>query len=319
MAGRSVRAAPRVAGLAILVCAALLAGCALPALPPALGLGVPTRVSTLEVPFEPQRTRECGPASLRMLLAWGGEAPAIDTLVAQTWTPGRGGALAHDLVAGARRHGRLAFEIRGELALLRELAAGHPVLVMQNLRLAFWPMWHFAVAIGYDLEAREVIVHSGGRQARRVPLKLFRRTWRRADAWGLLALPPDRLPATAGPSGLLRAAAALEGAGQADAAAVVYRRAATRWPRSALPPLALGNLLRSRGDLDGAERAIREAVARAPRSGAARNNLADVLLLRGELGAAREAIERAIELEGPQPTYLRTRAEIEAAGRGRVP
>lgn len=41
------------------------------------------------------------------------------------------------------------------------LAAGHPVVVLQNLRLGRAARWHHAVAVGYDLRRHEVVLRSG--------------------------------------------------------------------------------------------------------------------------------------------------------------
>jgi tetratricopeptide (TPR) repeat protein len=267
-------------------------------------------MAALQVPFVAQQTRECGPAALYMALRASGAAPSLPRLVEQTYTPGRGGALAHDLIAAARRQGRIAYPIEGFPSLLEELAAGHPVIVLQNLRLQIWPLWHFAVAIGYDLSARELVMHSGRREFRRVPLDTFRRTWKRADRWGLLVLAPGELPARASRADYLAAVAGLERAGQPEAAALAYRAAIQRWPDEVVARLGLANALRARGELEAAEVSIREALVLAPGLGAAHNNLADILLLQGKPRAALASVERAIALDGERHEYVQTRAEI---------
>ena len=98
-------------------------------------------------------------------------------------------------MASARRSDRLAVPLHGLQPLLAELAAGHPVLVLQNLGLDWYPQWHYAVAIGYDLEAGTLTLHSGEQAAEVTPLATFAQTWQRAEQWGLLVLPPDSLPA----------------------------------------------------------------------------------------------------------------------------
>ena len=65
--------------------------------------------------------------------------------------------------------------------ILSELRAGHPVLVFQTLGLSWIPRFHYAVAIGYDLSARTLLLHTGRSERRPVSLRLFERTW---------ALPP---------------------------------------------------------------------------------------------------------------------------------
>ena len=79
--------------------------------------------------------------------------------------------------------------------LLAELDAGHPVLVFQNLALDWSPQWHFAVAVGYDLDSGDLILRSGTERRRVTRLSTFEFTWRRGDYWALVVLPPDRLPA----------------------------------------------------------------------------------------------------------------------------
>ena len=62
-----------------------------------------------------------------------------------------------DVIALARRRGRLAIRVRRLSDILDEIAAGNPVVVFQNLGLAARPIWHFAVAFGYDLDEREIV------------------------------------------------------------------------------------------------------------------------------------------------------------------
>jgi hypothetical protein len=54
------------------------------------------------------------------------------------------------MIGAARRHGRLAYLITGPDSMFEEVAAGHPVIVLQNLGLSWYPVWHYAVVVGYD-------------------------------------------------------------------------------------------------------------------------------------------------------------------------
>jgi len=276
--------------------------------------GMPRAAGPLGVPFVEQRTAECGPSSLAMVLEWSGESVDMERLVDETWTPGRGGALAADLMGAARRHGRIAVPLRGLEELQRELAAGHPVLVMQNLGWGWLPFWHFAVAIGYDANPPpQVTLHSGKRAARRVPLRTFEYTWRRAERWGMVVTAPDELPASAEPREMLEALAGLEGAGQLAAAERASASALRRWPDDAPLWVAHANALLSQERLAESEAALRQAVARAPTFAPAHNNLAHVLLRAGRAAEARPAALRALELGGPQPEFLDTLEAIERA------
>jgi tetratricopeptide (TPR) repeat protein len=302
----------RASGIGLLVSLALafLCGCATRMAVPE---GMPRAAGPLEVAFVEQRTQECGPSSLAMVLAWSGEAVDLDRLVEETWAPERGGALASDLVAAARRHGRVAVQLRGLEELQRELAAGHPVLVLQNLGLSWIPFWHFAVAIGYDADASEIALHSGRHAGRRVPLRTFEYTWGRAQRWGVVVTAPDELPASADPRELLEALAGLEGAGQLASAERASARALERWPDDAPLWVAHANALLAQQKLAESEAALRQALARAPAFAPAHNNLAHVLLRLERLEEARAAARRALELGGARPEYLDTRDSIERA------
>ena len=291
-----------------------LAACATPAaveraeLRPAL----PERAEVAGVPFEPQDELWCGPAALAMALSWSGPKLTQAELAPEVFTSGRAGSLQPDLLAAARRHGRLAVPVAELGDLLAELAAGHPVLVLQNLGLAWWPVWHYAVAVGYDRAAGELVLRSGPEPRQRLSLATFERTWARAGHWGLVILPPGRLPASAGPAAVVQAAAALERAGRLTAAGAAYATILARWPDNANARLGRGNVRYAEGDLDGAERAFREATASAPGSAAAWNNLAEVLRERGRPEAAVVAANRAVELGGPLASTSRaTLAQIE--------
>jgi tetratricopeptide (TPR) repeat protein len=317
------RAPARLARLAWpLLAAVALAGCASPAgldlggLPP----GVPERVEVASVPLVPQEELYCGPAALATVLTWSGAAVSQAELAPAVFTPGREGTLQQDLLSAARRHGRLAVPVADFAGLLAELSAGHPVLVLQNLGLALAPQWHYAVAVGYDRSAGELVLRSGREARRRVSFATFERTWARADHWALAILPPDRLPATGEEDELLRAAAGLERSGQLGAAATAYRSALRRWPDSLGALIGLANARYGAGELALAEKALRRAADAHPDSAVAWNNLAHVLAERGRHEGALAAARRAVALGGPLAKVARaTEAEIlESQGRGRA-
>jgi hypothetical protein len=99
------------------------------------------------------------------------------------------------MLAAARRNGAASMTIPPRIdALLAELAAGNPVLVFQNLSLPIKPMWHYAVAVGYDLGRGDIILRSGTTERLVMPLSTFEHTWARSGYWAMVALPPGRQP-----------------------------------------------------------------------------------------------------------------------------
>lgn len=275
----------RPAGLLVLL---LAAGCATPQTDRLLAApgDRPDWVELLDVPFHPQERDQCGPASLAMVLEWGGLPVAPDTLRSQIFTPGRSGGLQSDIVAAARRHGTVAYPVSTLDELLTELSSGHPVLVLQNLGLSWYARWHYAVAIGYDLPGRSLLLHTGRSARRHTGLELFERTWARGGHWAIAVMPPSRLPGSASETRYLLAVAGLEQAGRPREAELAYAAALERWPSSLGAWIGLGNSRYAQGDLEGAEVAFREATLRHPSSAAAFHNLAEVL---AELGRAEEA------------------------------
>lgn len=276
----------------------------------------PQPVELAEVPFFPQEAYQCGPAALATVLVWSGLAVTPEQLAPQVYIPEREGSLQLELLAAARRHGRVPYVLRPQLeSLATEIASGHPVVVLQNLSLPVSPKWHYAVAVGFDLAQAEIVLRSGDRKRHVVPLELFERTWRRGDYWAFVALPPDKLPQTAEEMPYLQSVVALEKLGRHEDAAVAYNAALKRWPKSLGARLGLGNSLYARGDRHGAERAFRDAVRDHPQAGAAHNNLAQALADAGNWEEAEAHARRAVALGGPQKEiFEKTLARIRARG-----
>jgi hypothetical protein len=296
---------------ATLLAPILLGACAAPGLPPptdARMAALPPVEVVEDVPFFPQDDYYCGPAALAMVLAWSGLEVTRDDLVPVVYTPGRRGTLQSDVLAGARRYGRLAVRVASVPDLLAEIDAGHPVLVFQNLGLQIFPQWHYAVATGYDLNAGILRLHSGRVADRETRLSTFAHTWARGGYWGLVVLPPDRLPAMADERTVLEAAAALERADAPAAAASAYAAILTRWPDSLPGWIGLGNAAYAVGDGRRAAAAFAGAAERHPDSIAAWQNLAFVLDELGETNAAAEAGARATALNAARSPGTATAA-----------
>lgn len=271
---------------------------------------LPPRATVASVPFFPQEKYYCGPAAVAMALAWTGLPVTQDDLAPQVYTPGREGTLRPDVIAALRRNGRLAVPIDTMPGLLAELSAGRPVLVFQNLGLSWIPQWHFAVAIGYDLEARDLILHSGTNENYRLGLSTFERTWRRGDYWALVVLKPGQLPVRADEIAVLRAAAGLERVAQYVPAAGAYEAIAARWPTSSAAHFGLGNVRYRLRNLAGAEAAYRRAIeaVSGEAAGPAWNNLAYVL---AELDRREDAVLAAQAAVNSDPADANFRATLQ--------
>ena len=288
-----------------LLLVSLLGACATPQTSRILAEGghLPQQAEVADVPFYPQKRYYCGPAALAMVMTWSGEPVTQDELVPQVYTPSRQGTLRNDMLAAARRRGRLAVQVSDLRSLLAELAAGNPVVVFQNLALDWFPQWHYAVAYGYDLQKREIVLRSGTEARRVTDLYAFERTWERGDYWGLVVLPPERLPATADERSVLDAAAGLERTEHLREAASAYMAILSRWRESFPAWMGLGNTLYAQKDFSGAAGAFREATRRRPKAPAAWNNLAYALAAQDQHDEAQRAAEEAVRL-APESTQI---------------
>lgn len=250
--------------------------------------GLPLRAELATVPFHPQQDHQCGPAALATIMQTAGVQVSPEALIGEVYLPDRLGSLQVELQASSRRHGLLAYRLEASLeALLAEVNGGTPVLVLLNLGLDFYPVWHYAVVIGFDRPREELLLRSGREPRQVMPFRTFERTWARADHWAMLALPPGKLPARASEVNYLKAAVDLEQSGPADAARTAYQTALTSWPNSLVAAMGLGNSAYRLNDLAGAELAFRQAAQHHPDSWQALNNLAMVV---SELGRNEEAL-----------------------------
>lgn len=299
-----------------LVVALLLTGCATPPDQVRLPQGAPTRIDVDSVPFFPQSRYQCGPAALATVLVASGSTTTPAQLVDEVFLPARRGSLQLELQAATRQRGRIAYQIEPTLeSLVAELTAGRPVLVLLNLGLGRWPIWHYAVVVGFDAERERFVLRSGTTRRREMRASRFAGAWRRGARWGMLALAPGSLPAGNDVRRYVAAVADLESVGRHEAAMRAYQAGDARWPSSTLVQLGQANTALALGDTARAERLLAELLRQEPANVPARNNLAELLAKRGcrdaALIEARHA--QAIARGGPFESAVNaTVAEIEA-------
>lgn len=300
--------------LPLWLAALALAGCAIN--PPArLPSGEMLRLEG--VPFHPQTEYQCGPAALAGLLGAAGVETSPETLRSQVYLPKRRGSLQLELVAATRRAGRIPYQVEPEFeALLDELQAGRPVLVLQNLWTPSVPRWHYAVLVGSDPARNRVLLNTGRREARPTGARSFLRTWDWGGRWGLVALRPGELPAQARPLRYIEAVAAFEPVAGPEAAKPAWEAAVQRWPQEPRPYLALGNLAYAGGDPRAALDWFGRGLRAVPGEPVLANNHASVLAELGCPLAAREALApvlSALPSDSPwRDALTRTAADLAA-------
>lgn len=294
---------------------ALLSGCA-SMIPQTVGLrdswppGVPDHFEMTQVPFFPQEEYQCGPAALATVMVNAGVKVTPEDLVKQVYIPERQGSLQAEMLATPRSYGLIGYKLAPRYDdLLREVAAGNPVVFLQNLGIGPIKKWHYAVVVGYDYPAGELYLRSGQREREAMPFTMLEFTWKDSDYWAMVALPPGRIPVTATETSYVAAISAMERVGDKAAVRRAYEAALERWPESLGASIGLSNQLYAQGDLKGAETILRRSAEKHPAAVAVMNNLAQVLSDQGRDKEALVFIERA---GTPEPPYAAAVAETRA-------
>ena len=274
---------------------------------------LPVRAELTQVVFYPQDEHQCGPAALAMALQNAGVNVAPQQLTNFVYLPEKQGSLQVEMLAAARRNGMVAYLLPPKLAdVMAEVAAGNPVVVLQNLALSWYPVWHYAVVVGYDLGREQLILRSGKDARQELSFFTFEKTWARSNDWAMVVLPPGRMPQTATAETYIPGIAALEHSSPEQDVWPAYAAAMQRWPDSLVAKIAAGNYVYNRNNLNLAEQLFTEAAQTHPDALAAWNNLAQTLSDLGKYDAALVAARRAVETGGQLESVARgTLAEIE--------
>lgn len=223
----------------------LLAGCQTPPQTRQL-LAAPPNIAEqhliAKVPFFPQQQFFCGPTTLSEVAGFYGLNKSPSTIAPSTFIPGREGTLQIEMVAATRQLGLVAYAQRSSMQQLLSLVAEDiPVIVLQNNSIGWYPQWHYAVVIGYDLKAAEVILHTGVTANYRLNFSTFERTWHRGNYWMLAMLPSHKTSAQLDPFVYTKACQDLLNTQQTATGIAALQTATKQWPDYWLPYFLLGN------------------------------------------------------------------------------
>ena len=304
----------RTLGLVLLF---LVQGCASlqhsPELSPEIVANLPPAVELTRTPFIPQTRHHCGPAALATVLQSHQIEVAAEALAPYIYIPGRKGSLQIEIAATARRFGALPYPLTPALSdLLAEVAAGNPVLVLQNLRFGWWPQWHYAVVVGYSIPKQELILRSGTTERWQTSFNTFAGTWDLADNWALVIVPAGVIPATATLPAYLRSVHAFEQTGLTASALDGYRAATARWAPDATTWLARGNLAYGMTFHEEAVDALLTAARLQPDDVIAWNNLAYALQKSGCTAEALKSLHCAYRLSPGDDNVRDSEQEIKS-------
>lgn len=137
------------------------------------------------VPFYPQETYQCGPASLAGVLNYWKINVSPNDIVEEIYSKSAKGTLNIDMVLYAQGKGLNAIQYKGNMEdLKKNIGSGYPLIVLVDYGFSIYQVNHFMVVVGYNEHG--VIVNSGKEMAKFMPEKDFIKAWERAGFWTLL-------------------------------------------------------------------------------------------------------------------------------------
>jgi tetratricopeptide (TPR) repeat protein len=250
-------------------------------------------VELVDTPFHPQARYQCGPSTLATVLGASRVRVTPEELESLVYLPGRKGSLQIEMLAAPRSFGRLAYRIQPELAaIVSELGAGRPVLVLHNYGLPSWPRWHYAVVIGHDPGKDQLLLRSGRERREVWSSRSFMRAWDNGGRWAMVVLPPGELPVAPDRMRYLEAAAAFEKVAAPRDAWRAFDAAAGAWPDEPVAWIGRGTATYREQQFSAAAADYGSALQLDPDNAGARNNLAMALLEQGCPESARMQLDR---------------------------
>ncbi|MGV8842584.1 MAG: peptidase C39 family protein [Pseudomonas sp.] len=206
----------------MLVSFLLLGGCAHAPLPLSIER-LPERVELIGVPFFAQRSYQGAPGALAMALMQQGVVTTPGLIAEQLQLPKEQAQIEQNLPKIVQGHGLLVYPLTAGLPeMLAQVTAGFPVLLRYTQGVGWLSAPRYAVLVGYDRAEQTLLLRSGMHRRESIDFAEFQSAWHSAGQWSVLVQAPAQLPAEVDRVRWLKAAAALEGAGQALAASNAY-------------------------------------------------------------------------------------------------
>ncbi|PIP08619.1 MAG: hypothetical protein COX51_03550 [Syntrophobacteraceae bacterium CG23_combo_of_CG06-09_8_20_14_all_50_8] len=144
------------------------------------------------VPFFPQETYQCGPASLAGVLNYWGVKVFPEAIAAKIYSRSAKGTLNLDMVLYAQDKGLQVIQYKGSIKdLKKNIDLGYPAIVLVDYGFWVYQQNHFMVVVGYN--EKGVITNSGKNRLKFIREEDFLKPWERTDFWTLL-IKPGQVP-----------------------------------------------------------------------------------------------------------------------------
>lgn len=263
-----------------------------------------------DVPFYPQQAFYCGPTTLSEVLNFHGRETSPEAIAPHLFIPGREGSLQLEMVSAARSHGLLPYSANSNLSVLLSLVDDNvPVIVLQNVATSWFPMWHYALVIGYDQSNETITLHTGQTQAHQMSYELFERVWQRGSYWMLALLEDNQAFAYLEPYTYIRAAYDMLTTGHQEAALANLQAATKVWPQQWLAYFLLGNYYL--GKTSQSAEWFSKGYAFASDKAEYLNNYSYALKQQGCVSEAKNLIKKALKITPSDKTLIATKNEFD--------
>jgi len=176
----------------LLLLAMLAQGCSLFVSVPPLDPLPQTKVVLTDVEYTPQAgDTDCGPACLTTVMRHYGSNLTLEQVTSQLKQTDGGGTIFVEMLYGARKNGFKCTMVEGDINMLRRsILAGKPLILllhpMPDIVRVIGRRGHYVVAVGYDDERREAVIHSGTTSFDTISYRQLQLEWSRANFLGLL-------------------------------------------------------------------------------------------------------------------------------------
>lgn len=271
---------------------------------------VDTRKLIKNVPFYPQQDFYCGPTTLSEALNFYGYSTTPEGIAPSLFIPNREGSLQLEMISAARSYGVLPYSAKSNFDTLFSLINDNvPAIVFQNVGTSWFPMWHYALVIGYDQIEQLVILHTGQTQAHKMSYKLFERVWKRGDYWVLALLEPGHSYSYLDPFIYTRAAHNMLTVGLHEKALNHLITATKVWPKKWLPYFLLGNHYLNK--TNEAAYWFSKGYKNASKNPEYLNNYGYALVQEGCIAAAKKLIHNALKIAPEDQNLQATQREFD--------
>ncbi|MEW6067459.1 MAG: C39 family peptidase [Nitrospirota bacterium] len=137
------------------------------------------------IPFFPQDTYQCGPASLAAVLNYWGINVSPEKIAEEIFSKSARGTLNIDMVIYAQNKGLKAVQYKSSIDNIRKnISESYPIIVLVDYGFSFYQANHFMVVVGYNEYG--VIVNSGKQRNKFISNKDFEKIWEKTKYWTLL-------------------------------------------------------------------------------------------------------------------------------------